>query len=162
MGQVLSLSDLQIALQKEREQKHSIVSTNGCFDILHIGHLRYLQACKQPGERLVVYLNSDASVRRLKGPSRPIVCEEDRAELLAGLACVDYVVLFEEDTPEVLLEAVRPDFHAKGAQYTPDILPEMPLLRRLGIDVRFVEMVPGRSTSALIERIERHCAAPKI
>ena len=159
MGQVLSLNALQGALEKEREQQHPIVSTNGCFDILHIGHLRYLQACKKPGERLVVYVNSDESIKRLKGPSRPIVGQDDRAELLAGLACVDYVILFEEDTPQALLEAIRPDFHAKGAQYTPETLPEMPLLRRLGVEVRFIEMVPGRSTSNLIQRIE-HGTSP--
>lgn len=106
------------------------------------------------GETLVVLVNSDASVRRLKGEQRPIVSEADRAELLAGLGCVDYVVLFEEDTPERLLETIRPDFHAKGAQYTEESLPEMPLLRRIGAKVRFVEMVENRSTTSVIETIQ--------
>jgi rfaE bifunctional protein nucleotidyltransferase chain/domain len=151
---VLKLDELLEVLKPLRE-KQQVISTNGCFDILHVGHLRYLQACKKPGEILIVYVNSDASIRRLKGPTRPVVCEDDRSELLAGLGCVDYVVLFEEDTPEKLLEAIKPDFHAKGAQYTAETLPEMPLLNRLGVQVRFIEMVPGRSTSSIIERIEK-------
>jgi rfaE bifunctional protein nucleotidyltransferase chain/domain len=156
MGQVLKLNELMDTLRPLRDSNQPVVSTNGCFDILHVGHLRYLQACKQPGEILIVYVNSDASIKRLKGPSRPVVCEEDRAEIVAGLACVDYVVIFEEDTPQKLLEAIRPDYHAKGAQYTPETLPEMPLLNRLGVQVRFIDMIPGRSTSSIIERIENH------
>jgi rfaE bifunctional protein nucleotidyltransferase chain/domain len=141
----------------------SIITTNGCFDLLHVGHLRYLQACKNPAttnETLVVLLNSDDSIRRLKGPLRPIVPQDDRAELLAGLGCVDFVVLFEEDTPEKLLEVIRPDFHAKGAQYTEETLPEMPLLRSLGTQVRFVAMVENRSTTNLVEIIRERFAAP--
>jgi rfaE bifunctional protein nucleotidyltransferase chain/domain len=135
-----------------------VVTTNGCFDLLHVGHLRYLQACKRPGEVLIVLLNSDASVRRLKGPERPIVPEADRAEVLAGLACVEYVTLFDEDTPERLLEAIHPDFHAKGAQYTEETLPEMPLFRRLGTHVRFVPMVANRSTTDLVDIIRQRYA----
>jgi len=154
MGQVLKLNELLDTLAPLRDANQPVVSTNGCFDILHVGHVRYLKACKQPGEILIVYVNSDASIKRLKGPSRPVVCEDDRAEIIAGLACVDYVVIFEEDTPQKLLEAIRPDYHAKGAQYTPETLPEMPLLDRLGVQVRFIDMIPGRSTSSIIERIE--------
>lgn len=160
MGEVLDKDQLLRKLAPIRGQS-SVITTNGCFDILHVGHLRYLQACKQYGDVLVVMLNSDSSVRRLKGPERPIVPEADRAELLAGLGCVDYVILFDEDTPEPLMEIIRPDFHAKGAQYTEENLPEMDTLRRIGAQVRFVPMVENRSTTNVIDTIrERLCASP--
>jgi rfaE bifunctional protein nucleotidyltransferase chain/domain len=154
MGQVLSTEKLLEKLAPLRGQ-FSIVTTNGCFDILHVGHLRYLQGCKTMGDKLVVMLNSDISVRRLKGSQRPIVPQEDRAELLAGLTCVDYVVLFDEETPEPLMEIIRPDFHAKGAQYNEDNLPEMGTLRKIGAQVKFVPMVENRSTTSLIETIRQ-------
>ncbi len=154
MGQVLNPEQLLEKLAPLRGQS-SVVTTNGCFDILHVGHLRYLQGCKAMGDLLVVMVNTDASVRRLKGPQRPIVTEADRAELLAGLGCVDYVVLFDEDTPEPLMEVIRPDFHAKGAQYTEDTLPEMDTLRKIGAQVKFVPMVENRSTTSVIDTI-RH------
>jgi rfaE bifunctional protein nucleotidyltransferase chain/domain len=154
MGEVLNQERLLARLAPLRGQS-SIVTTNGCFDILHVGHLRYLQACKKLGDILIVMVNSDTSVRRLKGPSRPIVNEADRAELLAGLGCVDYVILFDEDTPEPLMEILRPDFHAKGAQYTEDNLPEMETLRKIGAQVRFVPMVENRSTTSIIDKIEQ-------
>lgn len=156
-GVVFNSNQLMELLAPLRGQA-SVVTTNGCFDILHVGHLRYLQACKALGDILVVLVNSDASVRRLKGPQRPIVAEADRAELLAGLSCVDYVVLFEEDTPEPLIEKIKPDFHAKGDQYTEENLPEMETLRRVGTSVRFVPMVESRSTSGIIETIQRRLA----
>jgi rfaE bifunctional protein nucleotidyltransferase chain/domain len=160
MGDVLTADQLLRKLAPLRGQS-SVVTTNGCFDILHVGHLRYLQACKKLGDILVVMLNTDASVRRLKGPKRPIIDEADRAELLAGLACVDYVVLFDEDTPEPLIERIRPDFHAKGAQYTEENLPEMDTLRRVGAQVKFVDMVENRSTTSVIETIQqRLCSSP--
>lgn len=162
MGEVLSPQALNDRLASLRGQS-AIVTTNGCFDILHVGHLRYLQACKEQGdETLVVLVNSDASVRRLKGPQRPIVNEADRAELIAGLGCVDFVVLFEEDTPEPLLETIRPDYHAKGAQYNEDNLPEMATLRNIGAKVRFVPMVENRSTTNVIDIIkQRLCTSPE-
>jgi len=164
MGEVLSPAALNDRLASLRGQS-VIVTTNGCFDILHVGHLRYLQACKtlaENNEILVVLVNSDASVRRLKGPQRPIVNEADRAELIAGLGCVDYVVLFDEDTPEPLLEVIKPDYHAKGAQYNEENLPEMATLRKVGAKVRFVPMVENRSTTNVIDTIrERLCASPE-
>lgn len=158
MGQVLAVPQLLEELAPLRGQS-SIVTTNGCFDILHVGHLRYLQGCKGMGDKLVVMVNSDASVRRLKGPQRPIVPEADRAELLAGLGCVDYVVLFDEDTPEPLMEIIRPDFHAKGAQYNEDNLPEMATLRKIGAQVKFVPMVENRSTTSVIDTIKQRLLA---
>ena len=157
MGEVLSPTQLNDRLASKRGQS-AIVTTNGCFDILHVGHLRYLQACKAMGEILVVLVNSDSSVRRLKGPKRPIVSESDRAELIAGLGCVDYVVLFEEDTPEPLLEIIKPDYHAKGAQYNEENLPEMATLRKIGAQVRFVPMVDNRSTTNVIDTIIQRLA----
>lgn len=158
MGKVLALPQLLEELAPLRGQS-SIVTTNGCLDILHVGHLRYLQGCKSMGDKLVVMLNSDASVRRLKGPQRPIVPEADRAELLAGLGCVDYVVLFDEDTPEPLMEIIRPNFHAKGAQYNEDNLPEMATLRKIGAQVKFVPMVENRSTTSVIDTIKQRLLA---
>lgn len=161
MGEVLNPAQLNDRLASLRGQS-AIVTTNGCFDILHVGHLRYLQACKAMGETLVVLVNSDASVRRLKGPQRPIVNEADRAELIAGLGCVDFVVLFDEDTPEPLLEVIKPDYHAKGAQYTAETLPEMDTLRKIGTQVRFVPMVENRSTSSIIDTILQRPTSPSL
>lgn len=156
MGEVLDKERLLEVLAQRRSAPEApkVITTNGCFDLLHVGHLRYLQACRQAADILVVLLNTDASVRRLKGPKRPIVNESDRAELLAGLACVDYVTLFDEDTPETLLALIRPDFHAKGAQYNEDNLPEMETLRHIGARPLFMPMADNRSTSALIEIIQ--------
>lgn len=153
-GPVLTKDQLLETLAPLRGQS-SVVVTNGCFDILHVGHLRYLQACKAAGDILVVLVNTDASVRRLKGPERPIVNESDRAEVIAGLGCVDYVTLFDEPTPEVLLEAIRPDFYAKGAQYNEDNLPEMDTLRKIGTQVRFIPMVESRSTTSIVDKIKQ-------
>lgn len=154
MGQVFSEQMLLERLTLFKGQS-SIVVTNGCFDILHVGHLRYLQACKTMGDLLIVLVNTDASIRALKGSQRPIVGEADRAELLAGLACVDYVTLFSEDSPIRLLKLISPHVYAKGAQYTEDSLPEMDTLRRIGTRVQFVPMVENRSTTSIIDTI-RH------
>jgi D-beta-D-heptose 7-phosphate kinase/D-beta-D-heptose 1-phosphate adenosyltransferase len=130
-----------------------IVFTNGCFDLLHVGHLRYLQQARALGDVLVLGLNTDASVRRLKGPSRPILPEDERAELLAGLACVDHVTLFDEPLPNDTLSALRPHLHVKGGDYEAEQLPETPLVRALGGDVVIMPLVEGRSTTSLIQRI---------
>ncbi|MCA9842094.1 MAG: adenylyltransferase/cytidyltransferase family protein [Vampirovibrionales bacterium] len=140
--------------QETTDGQRVLVTTNGCFDLMHVGHLRYLKAARAFGDRLVVLLNSDASVRRLKGPSRPILPEDERAELLDGLACVDHVGIFDEDTPERWLEALKPNIHVKGGQYSADTLPEAALLKTLGTRMEFVEMVQGRSTSDLILKIQ--------
>jgi len=138
----------------------TVVLTNGCFDLLHVGHLRYLQAARRLG-RLVVGLNSDASVRRLKGESRPIVAADERAVLLAGLRCVDLVTIFDESDAAALLDALRPDVYVKGSDYGPGgrPLPEAELADRLGIQVALIRLVEGRSTSALVEAIRRGQAA---
>jgi D-beta-D-heptose 7-phosphate kinase/D-beta-D-heptose 1-phosphate adenosyltransferase len=133
----------------------TIVFTNGCFDILHRGHVEYLAAARQLGDVLVVGLNSDASVRRLKGPDRPINPEGDRAAVLDALRAVDFVTIFEEDTPAALIEAVQPDVLVKGADYTEDRIVGADIVRQRGGRVVIVPLLGGRSTSGLIARIRR-------
>jgi rfaE bifunctional protein nucleotidyltransferase chain/domain len=131
-----------------------IVFTNGVFDILHVGHVRYLQAARALGDVLLVGVNSDDSVRRLKGPTRPLNPADERAEVVAALACVDGVCIFAEDRPDALIAAVRPAVHAKGGDYeSADALPETPLVRALGGEVVILPLVPGRSTTRLVERL---------
>ena len=129
-----------------------VVWTNGCFDLLHVGHVRNLKACRDLGDLLVVGVNSDASVRRLKGPGRPIVPAAERAEVLAALACVDHVVIFDEATPEASLERLRPDIHCKGTDYAPPggkPIPEAKLVEAYGGRIAFLPLLPGHSTTDL-------------
>jgi len=153
MGCVLTENELVEVLQDARNQGQRIVTTNGCFDVLHTGHVRYLQSAKNLGDLLVVLVNSDASVSRLKGPKRPVQNEEDRAEMLAALACVDYVAIFHHDTPVQLLERVRPNIHAKGGDYDAENLPEAPILRGMGAEMVFLPVIEGRSTTSIIQRV---------
>jgi rfaE bifunctional protein nucleotidyltransferase chain/domain len=150
---VPSWDTLAKELDARRAAGARIVSTNGVFDLLHVGHLRYLQAARRCGDLLVVGVNTDACTRLLKGPSRPFVPEEERAEMLAGLACVDYVTLFDEPTPVRLLEMVRPHLHVKGGDYEIDSMPETAVVRQHGGDVITVDFVPAHSSSGIIERI---------
>ena len=143
-----------------RDGGKRIVFTNGCFDILHHGHISYLNRAKSMGDVLIVGLNTDASVSRLKGPSRPINSETDRAAVLAALSCVDLVVLFDEPTPARLIEALRPDLFVKGGDYTLDTLPEAPLVLSLGGEVKLLPFLDDRSTTGIIERIRRAYTAP--
>jgi rfaE bifunctional protein nucleotidyltransferase chain/domain len=136
-----------------------VVATGGCFDLLHAGHVSLLQAARALGDCLVVLLNTDASVRRLKGPDRPLVAEADRAEVLLALECVDAVVAFDEDTPQAALERLRPHVFAKGGDYELDTLPEAATMARLGGEAVVLPYVPGRSTSALIEKATWHALA---
>ena len=130
-----------------------IVLANGCFDILHVGHVRYLTGARAEGDLLVAGVNSDASVRRLKGPGRPVLGERARAELVAACAAVDYVVVFEEDTVENLLLALRPDVHAKGTDYTAETVPERDVVRGYGGRVAIVGDPKTHSTSELFAAI---------
>lgn len=150
-GKIITAPEL--ARQMRSGQDLVWIFTNGCFDILHRGHAEYLFLARTLGDRLVVGLNSDRSVRELKGPERPWVPEEDRALLLASLECVDHVVVFDEATPEALLALLRPGVHVKGGDYTPDNLPEGALVRSWGGRVEILPFLAGRSTSALVERI---------
>ncbi|SCE76021.1 D-glycero-beta-D-manno-heptose 1-phosphate adenylyltransferase [Micromonospora chokoriensis] len=157
---LVGTDELDAIVAEYREAGRSVVFTNGCFDVLHRGHVRYLEQARALGDLLIVAVNSDGSVRRLKGPDRPVNPVEDRGALLAALACVDHVVVFEEDSPAALIEAVRPDVYVKGGDYPPELVPEGPLVRRLGGQVRTLGYVPDRSTSAIIERIRTHSQDP--
>ena len=131
-----------------------VVFTNGCFDLLHAGHVRYLAKARSFGDCLVLGLNNDASVRRLKGPMRPINNELDRAEVVGALRSVDYVVLFGEQTAETLIAKVKPDVYCKGGDYTLDTLPEAKIVQSYGGHVEFIDIVEGRSTTNVIEKIK--------
>lgn len=150
---IVSRTELPAVVARLREQGRRIAFTNGCFDLLHVGHLQYLQAARRQADALVVGLNSDSSVRRLKGPSRPVVPEDERAEVLAALECVDYVTIFPELRPFEVIKLVRPDVHVKGGDYRREDLPEAPLVESLGGRVAIVPVVPGRSTTNLLHRI---------
>lgn len=151
MGQTLPLSDLLQEL-KTRRTNRRVVFTNGCFDLLHIGHIRYLQEAKRQGDLLVVGVNSDDSVKRLKGPTRPIQNEKDRAEILAALACVDYTVVFPEDTPENLIHAVKPDVLVKGGDWKVESIVGGSFVQSYGGQVLSLQFIEGRSTTKLIEK----------
>ncbi|MGW0432361.1 D-glycero-beta-D-manno-heptose 1-phosphate adenylyltransferase [Micromonospora sp. NPDC003197] len=150
---VVDHAELTTLVEQHRQAGRSIVFTNGCFDVLHRGHVRYLDQARALGDLLVVAVNSDDSVRRLKGADRPVNPVEDRVAVLAALSCVDHVVVFAEDSPVALIETVQPDVYVKGGDYPPEMVPEAPLVRRLGGQVYTLGYVPDRSTSAIIERI---------
>jgi len=147
--------DVAVAVAEEaRRAGRRLVFTNGCFDLLHVGHVRYLDAARAAGDLLVVGVNTDASVRRLKGTQRPLVEEGARAEVLAALAAVDYVTLFDEDTPEQLIRALQPDVLVKGGDWTPDRVVGHEIVEGRGGRVLIVPTIQGVSTTALAERIK--------
>ncbi len=148
-----SWKELIEALAPLRAAGKRVVFTNGCFDILHVGHVRYLQDAKAEGDVLVVGLNSDSSVRGLKGPDRPVQSQNDRAEILAALASVDFVVIFDEPTPEKLIHEVRPDVLVKGGDYRIETIVGASFVQSYGGAVKALRFVPGSSTSSIIERI---------
>ena len=150
---IYHLSELAAILQQAKSDGNVVVTTNGCFDVLHLGHLRYLQAARQLGDLLVVAVNSDSSVRQLKGENRPLVPEEERAEMLAGLECVDYVVIFPEETPISLLSELKPNIHVKGGDYKLEQLIERDVVEANDGKVIVGLNVPGKSTTNLIQVI---------
>ena len=151
---VLTEEQLAPLLQQARAQKKRIVFTNGCFDLMHVGHTRYLQAAKDLGDLLVVGVNSDASVRSLsKAPDRPIVSETQRAEVVAALGCVDYVAIFSEPDPLNLITAVQPDVLVKGGDWDIDRIIGRGVVEQRGGVVRTIPLVPDMSTTSLIQRI---------
>ena len=151
---VMTSRQLAPILEAARGQKKRIVFTNGCFDLIHVGHTRYLQAAKQLGDLLVVGINSDASVRSLnKAPDRPIVSESQRAEVLAALGCVDYVVVFTEPDPLNVITALQPDVLVKGGDWTLDRIVGRDIVEQRGGTVKTIPLVPGMSTTSLIQRI---------
>jgi len=169
MGQRITFDELPPLGRELRRSGQTVVFTNGHFDLLHVGHLRYLQAARGYGDCLVVGVNDDATTTQRKGPGRPIVSEEDRAELLAGLACVDYVVIFPQPTAEAAIRTLRPDIYVKGGDYATSQaeieagrlpLPEAAIVQSYGGEVKTVSLIDGRSTTAIERRIiDRICAA---
>jgi len=148
-------ADLKKILAERRAKGQKIVFTNGCFDLIHIGHTRYLQAARDLGDLLVVGVNSDASLRGLsKGAGRPIVPDAQRAEVLAALACVDYVVLFDEPDPGRLIADLQPDILVKGGDWAPDQIIGREIVEARGGTVRTIQLVPGVSTTALVKKIQ--------
>jgi len=149
-------AELEDLRREWRKAGRRVVWTNGCFDLLHIGHIRNLQAAKALGDILVVGVNSDASIRQLKGPDRPIVPQAERVEILAALACVDCVVVFEELTPEAVLARLQPDIHCKGADYAPPHgkpIPEAKVVAAYGGRIEFLPLVEAKSTTTLVQQI---------
>ena len=150
-GKVLSRKRLAEEVKRRREAGETVVFTNGCFDLLHLGHVRYLQQSRELGSCLVVAINSDDSARRLKGPTRPVIGQDERAEMLAALECVDYVTIFDEDTPEALLELLRPDVLTKGG--STDVIVGQGFVEGYGGKVVRLDLVEGLSTTEIINRI---------
>jgi D-beta-D-heptose 7-phosphate kinase/D-beta-D-heptose 1-phosphate adenosyltransferase len=146
-------SQLARIVAEHRRAGRRIVFTNGCFDVLHRGHVSYLNQAKRLGDVLIVAVNDDASVRRLKGPDRPVNTAADRAAILTALSCVDHVTRFSEDTPVSLILLLKPDVYAKGGDYTPEMLTETPVVHSFGGTVHILDYVSDHSTSAVIERI---------
>lgn len=151
MGRVISWNQLDHELTPIRASK-KIVFTNGCFDLLHVGHVRYLKQAKSLGDFLIIGVNSDASVRKLKGPTRPVQNENDRAEILASLEAVDMVIIFDEETPARLIEKVRPDFLVKGGDWKPEAIVGFEFVTSYGGEVISLQFVEGKSTTHLINK----------
>jgi rfaE bifunctional protein nucleotidyltransferase chain/domain len=157
IGKILDPDSLGVIAESLRAQDRKLVLTNGCFDLLHTGHVRYLQTARALGDALVVAINSDDSLRALKGEGRPLNPECDRAEVVAALECVSYVVIFPEVRVTNLLERVRPAIYVKGGDYTPATLhpEERAALEKIGAEIRILPFEPGYSTSGLIERMKK-------
>lgn len=152
---VLNRQDLARVVAQLHAQGKRIVATNGCFDILHLGHVLYLEEARKLGDALIVGINSDASVKQLKGADRPINKESDRAEVVAALRSVDYATIFGESTADQFLKAIKPHVYAKGGDYTPENLPETELVKTLGAKLVFIKLIPGKSTTDLLAKIQQ-------
>ncbi len=152
---ILDREDLSAVVSGLREQRAKIVLANGCFDLFHVGHLRYLLGAADLADVLIVGVNSDDQARRLKGEGRPHTPQNERAEIVAGLRCVDIVTIFEEPTVEELLLAIKPDFHAKGTDYTTETVPEREIVRSYGGTVAIVGDPKDHSSTEIIERLAK-------
>ena len=155
MGQLINRENIRSFVEKLQAGGKTVVVTNGCFDILHVGHVRYLQKTKTFADYSIVLLNSDKSVKAIKGESRPINPELNRAEILCALSCVDFVVLFDENSPADLIDEIKPDVYTKGADYTMETLPEADIMRKNNIRVEFISFVEGQSTTNIINKINK-------
>jgi rfaE bifunctional protein nucleotidyltransferase chain/domain len=154
---IVSLPALKKKLALGRKKKYKILFTNGCFDILHLGHVLYLEKAKKPNRMVIVGLNSDNSIKHIKGDKRPIVSQNERAYVLAGLESVDFVTIFNEATPQKLIEAVRPDILAKGADWKGKEVAGGEFVRSYGGKVEFIEYVKGHSSTDIIKKILETC-----
>lgn len=152
-NKVKSLDELKAIISVAKSQGKKVVTTNGCFDILHLGHIRYLQEAKKLGDILIVAINSDNSVRAIKGDKRPLVPQDERAEILSALECVDYVLIFNELNPIRFITELHPDIHVKGGDYTPDRVVERQTVEDIGAKLHLIPGADGKSTSNLIELI---------
>ena len=153
MKKIYSLKELKGIIEEHKRGGDRVVLANGCFDLIHVGHIRYLKEAKNQGDILIVALNSDASVRRLKGPGRPILPEAERVAIVGAMASVDYVTLFSEDTVEHVLLALRPHVHAKGSDYSTDTVPEKDTVRGYGGRIAITGGPKVKNTSDLIKEI---------
>lgn len=149
---VLTIQDLDLTIKKYKAQNKKIVFTNGCFDLLHIGHVRYLKAAAELGDVLIVGINTDSSIKRLKGPSRPIQNENDRAEILASLESVTHTILFSEDTPLNLISSILPNVLVKGGDWKPDQIVGSDVVLKNGGEVKSLLFIDGKSTTSLIQK----------
>lgn len=152
LPKVLNSSNVNDFLKFAREQKKKVVFTNGCFDLLHIGHVRYLEEASRLGDILIVGINTDASVSQLKGPTRPIQNENDRAEILASLKAVDHTILFSEETPYNLIKQIEPDVLVKGGDWKPEQIVGSDIVLAKGGEVKSLQFIDGRSTTQIIKR----------
>lgn len=155
MKKYYSLSRLKKRIAAERKEGKCIVLANGCFDLIHVGHIRYLKEAKKKGDVLVLALNSDASIRQLKGKGRPLLDEDKRVKIMSAISYVDYITVFEETTVEKVLLALKPDIHAKGSDYTEETVPEKETVRSYGGGIAITGGPKVRSTSKLIDHIAR-------
>lgn len=152
---VLTRENLVEKISELRNQDVKIVLANGCFDLFHVGHIRYLSGAKELGDFLIVGINSDEQVKKLKGEKRPFMPENERAEIISSLRCVDFVTIFDEPTVEQLIRAIRPDFHAKGTDYTTETVPEREIVRECGGQTAIVGDPKDHSSTELIQKVNR-------
>jgi rfaE bifunctional protein nucleotidyltransferase chain/domain len=160
MGIILDIQELDRFATQWRRENQRIVLTNGCFDLVHAGHLHTFREAKKWGDILVVGINSDRSVKALKGDFRPIISQTDRLALLSALEPIDFVTVFDDDTAGNLLEKIRPHVYVKGGDYSLDTLPEKPILVRFNIPVKFTPLIPGISTTEIIRKIRLSPTTP--
>ncbi len=152
-SKIKSLPELLDIVARDRTEGKTVVFANGCFDLIHVGHIRYLEAARALGDLLVLGLNGDESVRLLKGPGRPAMNQEERAEVLAAMECVDYVILFDDPTAEHLLRALQPDIHAKGTDYSEETVPEREIVLAYGGSIRIAGDPKDHSSKDLLKQI---------
>lgn len=154
MDKLKTIAELKTIVEREKRKGKKIVFANGCFDIIHVGHIRYLKDAKKMGDLLIVAINSDSSARKLKGSGRPVMTENERAEIISALECTDYVTIFDETDASKLLLTLKPDIHAKGTDYTQETVPEVEIVKSYGGMVAITGDKKERSSSEIIEKMK--------